>query len=280
MSDDLSFVRKALARFPEAPQRAQLVDREDALAWLAVPRTDRDAIRRFLADHPSSRHRGDATEALDALERQQLRATLDLDHARARAAASEATEADRALVSELEWIVASSHLDPTALARDPNEAANALYQMGLIAQSVLADEARAALDFERALAAMGEVQRVVTELNQSPDLRDNPVVVRCSMDHGVVMLGTVGHAGRFDTTVISDVANLAARLQGWCRTAASGSRDVTARGPRAASASAPDTTHVTSAGISTGTRAWGRHGQPWQPTAAGPRGPGGSGASD
>ena len=71
---------------------------------------------------------------------------------------------------------------------------------------------------ERALAAMGEVQRVVTELNQSPDLRDNPVVVRCSMDHGVVMLGTVGHAGRFDTTVISDVANLAARLQGWCRT--------------------------------------------------------------
>ena len=71
---------------------------------------------------------------------------------------------------------------------------------------------------ERAIAAMGEVQRVVTELNQSPDLRDNPVVVRCSMDHGVVMLGTVGHAGRFDTTVISDVANLAARLQGWCRT--------------------------------------------------------------
>ena len=29
---------------------------------------------------------------------------------------------------------------------------------------------------ERALAAMGEVQRVETELNQSPDLRDDPVV--------------------------------------------------------------------------------------------------------
>ena len=71
---------------------------------------------------------------------------------------------------------------------------------------------------ERALAAMGEVQRVVSELNQSPDLCNEPVVVRCSADHGVVMLGTVGHAGRFDTTVISDVANLAARLQGWCRT--------------------------------------------------------------
>ena len=48
-----------------------------------------------------------------------------------------------------------THLERVAaLARDPHEAANALYQMGLIAQTVLADEARAALDFERALAAM------------------------------------------------------------------------------------------------------------------------------
>lgn len=71
---------------------------------------------------------------------------------------------------------------------------------------------------DQAVAAMGAVQRVIHTLNESPDLRDDPVVVRCSVDHGVVMLGTVGHAGRFDTTVISDVANLAARLQGWCRT--------------------------------------------------------------
>ena len=48
-----------------------------------------------------------------------------------------------------------AHLERVAaLARDAHEAANALYQMGLIAQTVLADEARAALDFERALAAM------------------------------------------------------------------------------------------------------------------------------
>lgn len=48
-----------------------------------------------------------------------------------------------------------AHLERVAaLARDPAEAANALYQMGLIAQTVLADEALAARDFERAVAAM------------------------------------------------------------------------------------------------------------------------------
>lgn len=48
-----------------------------------------------------------------------------------------------------------THLERVAaLARDPAEAANALYQMGLIAQTVLADEALAARDFERALAAL------------------------------------------------------------------------------------------------------------------------------
>jgi tetratricopeptide (TPR) repeat protein len=41
-----------------------------------------------------------------------------------------------------------------ALARDPGEAANALYQMGLLAQKVLADEQQATLDFERALAVL------------------------------------------------------------------------------------------------------------------------------
>lgn len=48
-----------------------------------------------------------------------------------------------------------AHLERlAALARDPLEAANTLYQMGLIAQKVLADESMAALDFERAVAAM------------------------------------------------------------------------------------------------------------------------------
>ncbi len=41
-----------------------------------------------------------------------------------------------------------------SLARDPAEAANALYQMGLIAQKVLADETLATADFERAVAAL------------------------------------------------------------------------------------------------------------------------------
>ncbi len=61
------------------------------------------------------------------------------------------------------------------------------------------------------------IQEAIRALNASPDLRDAPVVVRASVDYGSVILGTVGHEGRFDTTVISDVANVAARLQGWCK---------------------------------------------------------------
>ena len=66
-------------------------------------------------------------------------------------------------------------------------------------------------------AAVG-IQEAIQALNADPDLREAPVVVRASVEHGPVILGTVGHEGRFDTTVISDVANVAARLQGWCRT--------------------------------------------------------------
>jgi class 3 adenylate cyclase/CheY-like chemotaxis protein len=62
------------------------------------------------------------------------------------------------------------------------------------------------------------IQTAIHALNRSPDLRDAPVVVRATVEYGPVILGTVGHEGRFDTTVISDVANVAARLQGWCRT--------------------------------------------------------------
>jgi class 3 adenylate cyclase len=66
-------------------------------------------------------------------------------------------------------------------------------------------------------AALG-IQEAIRALNEDPDLRDAPVIVRSSVEYGPVILGTVGHEGRFDTTVISDVANVAARLQGWCRT--------------------------------------------------------------
>jgi class 3 adenylate cyclase/CheY-like chemotaxis protein len=69
-----------------------------------------------------------------------------------------------------------------------------------------------------AVAAAVGIQRALRELNRDDDLRERPIVVRASIEHGSVILGTVGHAGRFDTTVISDVANVAARLQGWCRT--------------------------------------------------------------
>jgi hypothetical protein len=116
-SPELALVRRALARYPEAPRRALLVEREDDLSWKAVARDDRDALRRFLAEHPSTRHHAEATEALDALDRQDLRATLDLERARARAAQSDASDADRNLVAELEWSLASARLDLAALAR-------------------------------------------------------------------------------------------------------------------------------------------------------------------
>ncbi len=65
-------------------------------------------------------------------------------------------------------------------------------------------------------AALG-IQQAIRDLNASTYRRDAPVVGRASIDYGPVILGTVGHEGRFDTTVISDVANVAARLQGWCK---------------------------------------------------------------
>lgn len=71
---------------------------------------------------------------------------------------------------------------------------------------------------EAALAAAIDVQTAISELNKDFDLKRDPVVMRCTVDVGPVILGTVGHPNRFDTTVISDVTNVAARLQEWART--------------------------------------------------------------
>jgi class 3 adenylate cyclase/CheY-like chemotaxis protein len=89
---------------------------------------------------------------------------------------------------------------------------------------VLFPEGRAA-----AVDALVEVQRAMVEFNATPDLVDDPVILRSSLDHGPVILATVGHAGRFDTTVISDVSNVSARLQELCRVL-----DVAILGTRAA----------------------------------------------
>lgn len=69
-----------------------------------------------------------------------------------------------------------------------------------------------------AVACARGIRHAMTRLNAAPGMLAAPIQLRQSLDHGDVILGTVGHAGRFDTTVISDVANVAARLQGWCRT--------------------------------------------------------------
>lgn len=68
-----------------------------------------------------------------------------------------------------------------------------------------------------AVAAAVAIQHAMAALNAQPELAARPVVLRSSMEFGPVILGTVGHAGRFDTTVVADVVNVAARLQGWCR---------------------------------------------------------------
>lgn len=68
-----------------------------------------------------------------------------------------------------------------------------------------------------ALDAAEAVQKTLEELNRDPDLCDDPIVLQSTLEHGRVILGTVGHANRFDTTVIADAVNVASRLQGWSR---------------------------------------------------------------
>ena len=69
-----------------------------------------------------------------------------------------------------------------------------------------------------AINAAEGVQRAVAALNEAQSLQDDPIVLRSSMEFGQVILGTVGHEDRFDTTVIADPVNVASRLQSWCRT--------------------------------------------------------------
>ena len=69
-----------------------------------------------------------------------------------------------------------------------------------------------------ALDAAEAVQRALEVFNEAEDLQADPIVMRSSLEFGQVILGTVGHENRFDTTVIADPVNVASRLQGWCRT--------------------------------------------------------------
>lgn len=69
-----------------------------------------------------------------------------------------------------------------------------------------------------ALDAAEAVQTTLEALNTAPDLREDPIVMRSTLEQGRVILGTVGHENRFDTTVIADAVNVASRLQGWSRT--------------------------------------------------------------
>ena len=69
-----------------------------------------------------------------------------------------------------------------------------------------------------AINAAEAAQLAITGLNRAPELADDPIILRASIEYGQVILGTVGHKDRFDTTVIADPVNVAARLQEWCRT--------------------------------------------------------------
>lgn len=70
---------------------------------------------------------------------------------------------------------------------------------------------------QAALAAAVEMHQTLDALNEEAPLPGGAVTLGISVQHGPVTVGTVGHAARFDTTVISDVANVAARLQDLCR---------------------------------------------------------------
>lgn len=66
-----------------------------------------------------------------------------------------------------------------------------------------------------AAGAAVAIQQAVRALAVDPGAA--PLEVGVSLDHGTVVLGTVGHPQRFDTTVVSDVVNVAARVQLLCR---------------------------------------------------------------
>jgi class 3 adenylate cyclase len=70
---------------------------------------------------------------------------------------------------------------------------------------------------EQAIDAAEAVQQAIAELNTDPELLHDPITMRATLEFGQVILGTVGHVKRFDTTVIADPVNVASRLQGWSR---------------------------------------------------------------
>jgi tetratricopeptide (TPR) repeat protein len=82
-----------------------------------------------------------------------------------------------------------AHLERVAaLARDPAEAANALYQMGLIAQTVLADETLAARDFERALATLPTFTPALAALGRQAIRQGRHVDVRQRFEAEIAQL--------------------------------------------------------------------------------------------
>jgi class 3 adenylate cyclase len=76
-------------------------------------------------------------------------------------------------------------------------------------------------DRAQAVQAAVAIQRAVRALSGEELERvdaSSTLEVGVSLHRGPVVLGTVGHSLRFDTTVVSDVVNVAARLQSLCRT--------------------------------------------------------------
>lgn len=67
-----------------------------------------------------------------------------------------------------------------------------------------------------ALRAAIALQRRVDELNAATPDRE-PIRIGIGVDAGPMVLGTIGEEERMDATVIANVVNLAARLQGLCK---------------------------------------------------------------
>lgn len=66
-----------------------------------------------------------------------------------------------------------------------------------------------------AIKAAVDMQKMVGDFNRLPSRKEcEPISIGIGVHTGNLMLGTIGHTNRMETTVISDAVNLAARMEG------------------------------------------------------------------
>lgn len=111
---DLAGVRAALAQFPDHPRREELVKLEDLLSFEAAKQGGLAQVEAYLSEHPLGAYRVEALDLAEALDREALVKSGDLERARRRAA-SDHTGRFQEVVDELLLEQALSTLDRPAL---------------------------------------------------------------------------------------------------------------------------------------------------------------------